>query len=357
MMIAPALILIAISTPAVDTVDTAPAKQEPAQAVEMFAVDDIDGNRFRLARYIGPNAASPRAAVLFAFADLEQDDCVRELYQLRKLDAEWLEAGLEIVHVGLGIGAKPMRRFARENNIVWRALPDASGRIAKSLGVDEAPHIVLVGRDRTIGYRSSNYSVTRYAELRRALSEVIGREAPWGEKSRPLALDQPSRTYSFGRLPSDPGAATRWQPLARLLGEATHSRVSMETTDDYDSFEAKLAAGEYEIANVGPTLAFKVLDRYEPLVTLQRRNKKSYHGILFASQASGIGSVADLKGKTLALVSEHSSSGGVFAVAELLKAGLRPEVDVHLLWAGSHEATAAAVKSGRADQPWRRRQH
>jgi phosphonate transport system substrate-binding protein len=84
-------------------------------------------------------------------------------------------------------------------------------------------------------------------------------------------------------------------------------------------------------------------------VQIERLGTHTYFGIIFAKRDKKIEGLADLKGKTIALVSETSTSGGLYPQLALIKAGLIPGKDITILWTGSHTEVAKAVDAGKAD--------
>jgi phosphonate transport system substrate-binding protein len=74
-----------------------------------------------------------------------------------------------------------------------------------------------------------------------------------------------------------------------------------------------------------------------------------YKSQLIAHKDSGITSVADLKGKKIAISSFTSTSGFVWPANLLADNGLNPETDVTWINAGGHDNAVLAVFNGEAD--------
>lgn len=66
----------------------------------------------------------------------------------------------------------------------------------------------------------------------------------------------------------------------------------------------------------------------ELLLSTERGGGKDYHAVFFTWRGSGIGSMADLKGRSIAFQNAYSTSSYVMPAAEMLRAGL--ELDVLL---------------------------
>ena len=76
----------------------------------------------------------------------------------------------------------------------------------------------------------------------------------------------------------------------------------------------------------------------------------SYYSGIFVAQNSGIDSLADLKGKSMAFGSPSSTSSFNFPVAMLIAAGVDPVKDLgKIIIAGSHSASLAAMAEGKVD--------
>ena len=84
------------------------------------------------------------------------------------------------------------------------------------------------------------------------------------------------------------------------------------------------------------------------LVSL-RRGSASYNGQIFARTDSGITSLADFAGKTFCGVDPLSTSGWIIPSFTLGAAGVDPNTDIEVVFAGSHDAAVAAVYNGECD--------
>lgn len=79
-----------------------------------------------------------------------------------------------------------------------------------------------------------------------------------------------------------------------------------------------------------------------------RNNTAFYNGQIIARADSGIKRLTDLKGKTFAAVDPLSTSGWIIPSVTLKAAGVDPAKDIKVVYAGSHDAAAAAVYNGEA---------
>lgn len=77
----------------------------------------------------------------------------------------------------------------------------------------------------------------------------------------------------------------------------------------------------------------------------------TYHGYIFVRKDSGIKTIADMKGKTLALVERATTAGYIFPLAWLKANGVK-DIDSYFsdyYFAGSHDATVMDVYNGKVD--------
>jgi phosphonate transport system substrate-binding protein len=85
-----------------------------------------------------------------------------------------------------------------------------------------------------------------------------------------------------------------------------------------------------------------------PLV--QREEDEKFRSVFITEAASGIGSLEALKGHTLSFGSPSSTSGHLMPRSFLLQAKVDPDRDLkRVSFSGAHDATIAAVASGKVD--------
>lgn len=81
-----------------------------------------------------------------------------------------------------------------------------------------------------------------------------------------------------------------------------------------------------------------------------KKGDASYYSGIFVSKSSGIDSIDDLKGKSMAFGSPNSTSSFNFPVAMLIADGVDPVKDLKkVIIAGSHSASLAALAEGKVD--------
>jgi phosphate/phosphite/phosphonate ABC transporter binding protein len=317
-----------------------------------FAMRDLNNKVFSMRDHTGSEPKTAKKAVVMVFFATWCKPCMKEVPIVKALYSAWKDKGVEIIYVGLSQGAKELAPFAQTESLPWRVIPDSFGLLARRYGVQQLPHLFIVGADGKIAFQHRGIAENLKSTLEQQLARVTGEPVPPTDATQgALNVDRPrfATTYSLGRAPSSADVVSRWQPLAAYLGEAIKANVEVASEPSYEAFEAALKQGKYDLANAGPLLCYEVRDRYEPVARIERQETPAYYGILFTLRQSPIRSLADLKGKKIGLVSEKSTSGGLYQELALIDAHLTPGKDVSIVWLGSHSKVAEAVKAGAVD--------
>jgi phosphonate transport system substrate-binding protein len=359
-----ALCLLLLANPAADKAESqdlstpsAHAKRDElllkiGEPAPPFAMRDLDNKVFSIRDHTGPGAKEPKKAILLSFFATWCKPCAKEIPIIKQLHTRWKGPGkdVEVVYVGMSQGPKELAPWGKDEKIPWRIVPDTFGLLARRYGASQLPHVLIIDQDGKIAFQHRGIAPDLQQVLDKQLERVTGQEAPPDDESL-LLIDKPrfDSTLKLGRVPSSTGSEARWQPLGVYLGETAGANVEVLTEPSYEAFEKALVDGKYDVANAGPLLCLKARSLYEPIARLERQGSPTYLGIIFTTRTSPIKSLAALKGKKLGLVSERSTSGGLYQLLALMDAGLTPGKDVKLVWLGSHTAVAAAVKEGKVD--------
>jgi phosphonate transport system substrate-binding protein len=316
-----------------------------------FSMRDLEKKTFSLADHVGPDAREPKKAVLMAFFATWCEPCKKEIPIVKEVYKAWAPKGVQVVYVGLSQGAKDLEPFAKQVSFEWPVLPDAFGLLGRRYGASQLPHVFIIDAEGRVAFQHRGIAPDLKAELDSQLVRVTGeRQSPLSVSAHDAVVrERFARKLRLGRVPAQQASAARWQPLAAYVGELANAEVVIGTEATYDAFEAALKAGKYDIANAGPLVLSEVTDKYEPTARIERQGVPTYQGIVFALRSGGVTRLADLKGKRIGLVSDRSTSGGLYTKLALLQAGLNPDKDVQLVWLGSHEKVAAAVKAGEVE--------
>lgn len=155
-----------------------------------------------------------------------------------------------------------------------------------------------------------------------------------------------------------PETAARFLPLARYLQEALPNREVRLDVYTYTELEAELAAHrlDFVLTNPGHYVQLRHANGMSGVLATMIEDEggteiHSFGGVIFAmADRADIRSIADVKGKRIAVVGTGSLGGYQAQAYELAKTGIRLPADAKLLVTGMpHDSAVAAVIDGRAD--------
>ena len=144
--------------------------------------------------------------------------------------------------------------------------------------------------------------------------------------------------------------------IADCLSELTGLTYQIEVGTSYAASIEAMGAGKAQMGFLNTFSILLAQDKYDIEVALVAlRNYKGklenyYQGQFIANKASGIKSIADLKGKTFCFVEPNSTSGYIIPRIVLKANGIDADVDLKATQnAGSHDNVAIAVYKGDCD--------
>lgn len=152
-------------------------------------------------------------------------------------------------------------------------------------------------------------------------------------------------------------AVTDVQGLDKLERDYEAFRVALEVAlereiefypvNSYTEAASALQQGKIDIALTGPSEYVLIRARTNaiPVVAITRPN---YHSAIAVPAASPVKTVADLKGKTIAMLKVGSTSGHLGPTEMLMEAGLDPKTDYQVKMLG-REGSLKALKSGEVE--------
>lgn len=145
--------------------------------------------------------------------------------------------------------------------------------------------------------------------------------------------------------------ARKAAPLMSYLEKTLGVPVVFTPVTDYAAAVEALVNRQVDLAWLGgfTFVQAKVRsgDRVIPLV--QRLEDESFRSV-FITTDPAIKTLADLKGRDVSFGSQSSTSGHLMPRHFLLEAGVDPDKDFHrVAFSGAHDATIAAVASGKVD--------
>jgi len=145
--------------------------------------------------------------------------------------------------------------------------------------------------------------------------------------------------------------ARKAQPLVKYLEGKLGMKVEFTPVTDYAAAVETLVNKQVDLAWFGGFTFVQAQNRsggkVVPLV--QREEDEKFRSVFITTEPT-VKALADLKGKTLSFGSQSSTSGHLMPRSYLLAAGVDPDKDLRrVAYSGAHDATVAAVASGKVD--------
>ncbi len=145
--------------------------------------------------------------------------------------------------------------------------------------------------------------------------------------------------------------------IDRYLEAAMGRRVEARVTTDHAAAVESLAAGAADIAFMGALPYVMARERIGAAALLSEvyRGRPSYSGAVFVRRGSGISSLEDLRGRSIAFADPISESGFLYPLDLFVKAGLlAPRGDPkaffgEVYFAGGYQQAIQAVANGLVD--------
>lgn len=161
------------------------------------------------------------------------------------------------------------------------------------------------------------------------------------------------QTFRITAIPDESPTelARKSAPLAKYLERKLGVKVEFTPVTDYAAAVEALANKQVDLAWLGGFTFVQASHRsggkVVPLV--QRAEDEKFRSV-FITTNPAIRSLADLKGRNLSFGSQSSTSGHLMPRSYLLEAGIDPDKDLkRVAYSGAHDATVAAVASGKVD--------
>ena len=127
-------------------------------------------------------------------------------------------------------------------------------------------------------------------------------------------------------------------------------------TTSYSAVVESVVQGHTELANLSPLIYVLAQEEgIHPLAINWSHGSDAYHTYIATRADSGIETLADLEGRTVAMVDPLSASGGMFPRYMLAEAGLdagdidTEPGDFDVEWAFGHDASLEALQGGHVD--------
>jgi phosphonate transport system substrate-binding protein len=146
----------------------------------------------------------------------------------------------------------------------------------------------------------------------------------------------------------------RFEPLAAYLSERMKIKVKLTILSRYGNIIERIKADEIDAAFLGSftgALAISQLGVIPLARPINMDGTSTYFAHIFVKKNSNINTVADMKGKTLALVERATTAGYIFPLAWLKQQGV-DNVNTYFsdhFFTGSHDGAIDAVLNSKAD--------
>lgn len=139
--------------------------------------------------------------------------------------------------------------------------------------------------------------------------------------------------------------------LRAYLEKAIGKKIKLVVTTDYSSMIEAMRHGRLEMAYFGPLsyVMAKSKSDIEAFAAREKKGKKTYQAVVIANADSGIQTIADIKGKTMAYGDPASTSSHLIPKSMLKAEGVETKKDYEEHFLGAHDAVAVTVQSGKAD--------
>jgi len=151
---------------------------------------------------------------------------------------------------------------------------------------------------------------------------------------------------------TEQGTKADFEGIFRAITEAHDIHFDLKVGQSYNAVVEAMSVAQVDIAFFGPVTYHQAKTRgaAELLAVGVKDGESVYYSGIFVSANSGIQSLSDLKGRSVAFGDVNSTSSFNFPVAMLLEAGLDPVKDlkgIHIT--GSHANSLSALAAGKVD--------
>ena len=159
------------------------------------------------------------------------------------------------------------------------------------------------------------------------------------------------KTLRLTMIPTnDPGKMLRdSQPLIAYLEKETGAKVEMTIPTNYAAVVEAIGNDHVDIAYLGGFTYVQSSRRSGVIPLVQRDLDQNFHSLFITNPATGIKSLADLKGHSFAFGDVNSTSGHLMPEYFMRQATTDRDVIAKAIYTGGHDATALAVANKKVD--------
>jgi phosphonate transport system substrate-binding protein len=166
----------------------------------------------------------------------------------------------------------------------------------------------------------------------------------------------PGKPLAVMLIPADGGTEggtkADFLPLFNAVTQTQGLHFDVRVGQSYGAVVEGMANGQVDVGWFGPVSYLDARKRAgaELLAVAVEHGSSTYYSGIFVRSDSPLHSLADLKGKTLAVGDPSSSSSFAFPLAMLIEAGVDPVKDLgRIVMTGSHVNSLTAASEGHAD--------
>jgi len=141
------------------------------------------------------------------------------------------------------------------------------------------------------------------------------------------------------------------EPLKQYLSKALGKEIEIVVTTDYSSMIEAMRNNQIDVAYFGPlsyVLLKQKMSDVVPFAAKIEKGSPAYQAVVIANTGSGIKSLQDVRGKTVAYGDQASTSSHLIPKEMLLQSGVKSGQDYKEQFVGAHDAVAMAVQNNNA---------
>ncbi|MDQ4009256.1 MAG: phosphate/phosphite/phosphonate ABC transporter substrate-binding protein [Actinomycetota bacterium] len=163
-------------------------------------------------------------------------------------------------------------------------------------------------------------------------------------------------TFVFAAVPSEESDSLQagFDPIIAMIEKETGKTIEFQNATDYAAVIEGMRAGKVDIAQFGPFSYVLARNQGAQVTPVGAQvdgpdEEPGYQSYGIVKAGSPITDLAGYRGKKVCFVDPSSTSGYLYPTAGLLEAGIDPTKDIEPIFAGGHDASVLAVKSGQCD--------
>ena len=160
--------------------------------------------------------------------------------------------------------------------------------------------------------------------------------------------------YKLSMLPrySSEEINRRISPLAEYLSQLTGAKIEPVVTSDFTQYEKQLKSGAIAMGYENPYIYTLVSGTHQALaMAVKGKDRDKFRGIIITRKDGGLSTLAQLRGRTIAIVGLTSAGGYLSQKLSLMQVGINVETDCTIIEAvdNKQENVILSVYTGEVD--------